>query len=129
MSSSQNGSETNVSETPHGQDSCCFWHPDCQISSSQNGAQTARLTHRQALWRHTVHSADTFRLRFESPSNTVLMSELIRRSPYFWALDLLHILDYNGVTGQAIANLVVDVVRDGEFPGLTHGQSFQRLIR
>ena len=35
-----------------------------------------------------------------------------------WAGDLLHIVDLNGVTGHAIANLLTDAIRDYEWPDL-----------
>ena len=55
-------------------------------------------------------------LRFHDKPHP-LLKYLREHSASKWGLDILHVLDYNGVTGHAIANLLADVIRDSEIPG------------
>ena len=45
-----------------------------------------------------------------------------------WALDILHVVDLHGVASHARANLLVDIIRDGELPRChVHAQSLEFL--
>lgn len=44
----------------------------------------------------------------------------------FWAMDLLHVTDYHGVTSHCLANVVHDVVRDNEFKLKSQAETWDR---
>ena len=55
-------------------------------------------------------------LRFHDKPHP-LLKYIRSHSASMWGQDILHVLDYTGVTGHAIANLLADVIRDSEIPG------------
>ena len=57
----------------------------------------------------------------------MLLQRMCSVSRYFWALDLLHITDYNGVSGHCIGNVLCDIVRDSEYGLRTQQASWDRF--
>jgi hypothetical protein len=82
---------------------------------------------RVAGWRPTCHNNLAFAARFRTPGCHPLLTLMIRLSHHSWALDLLHISDYHGTTAHIAANLLVDIIRDGELHLRLYGDSIEYL--
>lgn len=81
---------------------------------------------RTAPWRNTIHDVTSWRARFYSADVHPLLGLMLSLSPYSWALDVLHMLDYHGVSAHCTGNLLVDVIRDNELDCRTHGDTLDR---
>lgn len=108
---------------PHwSQDRCCGL---CLADRSGNNYKdhTAR-----ASWRQTTHCPTSFAARFQNAEHP-LLRECCKMSHHYWALDILHIADYNGVSCHALANVLTDVIRDNEFHLPRQTDTLSRHIR
>lgn len=125
--------------------SCYFWSSAglWQMGSGRHGGHSARVAveylngsyiqvlksnlcripFRVAAWKSTCHDHVAFSARFTSPNTHPLLSEMLRLGPHSWALDLLHVADYHGVSSHAIASLLVEAIRDAELGLGTHQAS------
>ncbi len=54
------------------------------------------------------------------------MKRMCNFSRFFWALDLLHVTDYNGVAGHCVGNVLCDIVRDSEYGERSQQASWDR---
>ena len=89
-------------------------------------ASTVASRIRRSRWRPTVHDAVSFRARFGLASHP-LMIEMCRRGPHFWALDILHVVDYHGVGAHCVANVLCDIIRDDELGSPNQSVSLDRF--
>ncbi len=89
-------------------------------------ASTVVSRTRRALWRSTVHDAVSFRQRFE-PASHPLLGEMCTRGPQFWALDILHVVDYHGVAAHCVANMFCDIIRDDELGSPNQSVTLERF--
>ena len=46
-----------------------------------------------------------------------MMQFMVDASLHCWALDTLHVIDYNGIASHAISNSLVSIIRNNELPG------------
>ena len=78
-------------------------------------------------WRRTVHSAEAFAARFRDTAlHPLLTHACVVMSHHFWALDTLHVMDYNGVSCNVLGSVCCDIIRDNEF-ATTSADSLARL--
>ncbi len=89
-------------------------------------ASTVASRIRRSRWRPTVHDAASFRARFGLASHP-LMIEMCRRVSHFWALDILHVVDYHGVGAHCVANVLCDIIRDDELGSPNQSVSLDRF--
>ena len=71
---------------------------------------------RKAKWRPTVHTPESFRRRFgQAPRHPLLLFLAAAGGLFAWALDTLHVMDYNGISAHIIGSVLTDIIRDDEF--------------
>ncbi len=55
------------------------------------------------------------------------LQDVCEMGPWSWALDSLHIVDYHGVAGHVVGNVLCDIVRDDELRTGLQANTLARL--
>ena len=100
---------SNEVKLPHWNNEEC-----CGLCRADKGLRNFKDPRRSAGWRPTVHSQLSFRERFGPSANHEFLKRMVSVSLRFWALDILHIMDYHGVSCHVLGNIINMIVRDNE---------------
>jgi hypothetical protein len=112
---------SNEVKLPHWNNEEC-----CGLCRADKGLRNFKDPRRSAGWRPTVHSQLSFRERFGPSANHEFLKRMVSVSLRFWALDILHIMDYHGVSCHILGNIINMIVRDNELGVRTFQAGFDR---
>ena len=100
----------------------------CGFCYADRGERNYKHFAQHAAWRGTTMDQREFNHRFSAAGTHVILDHMCKVSRSFWALDTLHVLDYNGVTCHAIANVLLGIIKDNEFGLPRQADTLERLL-
>ena len=106
------------------------WSSDACCGKCFANKSTLNFKHfaHTATWRQTTMDQGQFKARFSKPGAHVVMDHMIQYGLEFWALDTLHVIDYNGVASHACANALVSIIRGRELGPCNQTETIARPV-
>ncbi len=103
-------------------------HECCALCMANKTDKNFKDMRRRAQWRRSILDQRQFAARFHKVGIHPLLDRMCIVAFWFWAIDLLHVTDYHGVSCHCIGNVINDIIKDNELTVRSQDKAYERPL-